>query len=303
VASSDASQTPWAVAVFAHNEESHIVSCLESIAVGAKTHPIQAYVLANGCTDRTGAVVSDYAKSHPWVTLVSITTGDKSNTWNVFVNEVAPQSEVCFFVDGDVQVLPGAFDELFLALQHSPEANAAAAVPFSGRNQKGLREFVCKHHFVLGNLYALRDSFVRRVRELGVRLPVGYIGDDGLVTSLSKWNLDPTGPFIQERVAPCPSAQFEYQSLSPWSIRDWRLYLRRRVRYSLRHFQHELLKPLLIANGLAAMPNSMATLYQQQAELLRQFRPRGGADAIFDRIALSRMRKQLSDLSPVDRNG
>jgi hypothetical protein len=222
---------------------------------------------------------------------VAIPVGDKSNAWNVFVHEVAPQSEVCFFVDGDVRVEAGSFDHLGEALRQSPAANAAAAVPSTGRSRTFQEELVCVHRVVLGNLYALCGAFVQRAKETGTRLPVGYIGDDGLVTSLAKWNLDPTGRFLEERVAPCPAARFAFDSFSVWSLRDWRTYWRRRVRYSVRHFQHELLAPLLKRAGIAAMPRTVADLYRQQAELFGGCQPRGGLDALFDRRAISQIRQ------------
>jgi hypothetical protein len=51
----------WLVAVFAHNEELQIVACLESIAKASTTHLVHAYILANGCNDRTETIVRDFA--------------------------------------------------------------------------------------------------------------------------------------------------------------------------------------------------------------------------------------------------
>lgn len=283
---------PWLVAVFAHNEALQIVACLESLAKASAAHRVQVYVLANGCTDCTEAVVRDFARTHRWVTLISLAMGDKANAWNAFVHDIAPRAETCFFVDGDVRVEPGSFDALYSTLQEAPGANASAAVPSAGRSRMHLERLVCEDRLVLGNLYALRGDFVWQAKQAGARLPIGYIGEDGLVTSLAKWNLDPTGPFLGERVSPCPGARFVFRSLSLWLPRDWRTYWRRRVRYSLRHFQHELLVPLLTSAGLRGMPDSVGTLYRRQSAALRGCRPRSGLDAVFDTIALARMRRR-----------
>src|SRR5215813_10375343 len=74
---------PIPVAVFAHNEENHIIRCLESLSLAADGSPLSAYVLANGCTDRTEEIVRGYAQTHPGVSLISIAVGDKANAWNV----------------------------------------------------------------------------------------------------------------------------------------------------------------------------------------------------------------------------
>ncbi len=80
----DPEKQPWLVSVFAHNEELQLVACLESIARASATHLIHAYVLANGCNDRTETLVRDFALTHPWVTPVSLALGDKANAWSVF---------------------------------------------------------------------------------------------------------------------------------------------------------------------------------------------------------------------------
>ncbi len=261
--------------------------------MASKTHPIQVYVIANGCTDCTETLVRDFAATRPWIELVSIALGDKSNAWNLFVHDLASQEQVCFFVDGDVRVTAGSFDALSSALHVTPGANGAAAIPISGRNRRKLQRLVCEEYLILGNLYALQGQFVCRIRNEGIRLPIGYIGDDGMVTSLAKWDLNPMGPFIHERIVPCPSASFAYRSLSPKMIRDWQLYWRRCVRYSLRHFQDKLMSSLLMRKGIKEMPNTAKCLYSIQREELEFCRPRLGPNVLFDIIAIRKMRRSV----------
>jgi len=112
--------SPWPVAVFAHNEARNIIACLDSLQAAA-THPLACHVLANACTDRTEALVRDYAASHPDVHLVSIAPGDKANAWNVFVHEVVPRADTpCFFIDGDVRAIPGSLDVMARMLAQTP---------------------------------------------------------------------------------------------------------------------------------------------------------------------------------------
>jgi hypothetical protein len=90
----DSGKQLWLVAIFAHNEELQIIACLESLAKASATHLLHAYVLAIGCNDHTETVVRDFALTHPWVTLISLTLGDKANAWNVFVHDIAPRAQV-----------------------------------------------------------------------------------------------------------------------------------------------------------------------------------------------------------------
>ena len=48
--------------VLAHNEERHIGACLDSIFAADPALDFDVYVMANGCTDRTEAIVADYAR-------------------------------------------------------------------------------------------------------------------------------------------------------------------------------------------------------------------------------------------------
>ena len=282
----------WPVAVFAHNEERHIVACLESISKASATHPVRAYVLANGCRDATAERVREFARNRSWVTLIDIKIGDKANAWNVFMHEIAPEGDSFFFVDGDITVLPGSFDSLHAGLNTSREANAAAAVPACGRSRSQQCRYVTDLRLVLGNLYAIKGVFASRIRAQRVKIPVGYVGDDAFVTDISKWNLDPTGPFVNERVIPCIGARFSFESLSALRPADAILYFKRRVRYSLRHFQHELLVPRLLKDGISAIPESVNHLYLFQE--LQSLQRRPGLDILFDSIALRMIRRRAS---------
>src|SRR5512143_1832478 len=91
------------IGVFAHNEQCRIIHCLESLSTELQNPQIEIFVLANGCTDQTEVVVEAYARSHSNVHLVHIPLGDKANAWNYFVHEVAPASELVYFMDGDVE--------------------------------------------------------------------------------------------------------------------------------------------------------------------------------------------------------
>jgi glycosyltransferase involved in cell wall biosynthesis len=274
----------WPVAIFAHNEERHILECLHSL----EQPDVHRYVLANGCTDGTERLVARYAARAGHVDLVPIPKGDKANAWNVFVHDVAPRAEALVFIDGDVSAAPGAVAALARTLAERPHANAAAAVPQTGRHRAAMTRMALTDRLVLGNLYALRGSFVDRLRAARTRMPIGYIGEDGWVTSMAKWNGDPAEPWDETRVEGCPQAGFRYRSFSPLHPADWKKYWRRRVRYSLRHYQHLLLRDEIEAGGLPAMPASVQVLYAREAAVAR-LRPRP-SEFVFDWLALNEIR-------------
>ncbi len=280
----------WPIAVFAHNEAGHIVQCLESLTDAARGHDITAYVLVNGCTDSTLGVVEEYCRGNSWARPINIQLGDKANAWNAFVHEYAPESNIYFFVDGDVRAASGSLLELDSALRNSTGINAAAAVPGSGRNRAVAVERMKQESGLAGNLYALSGEFVANIRRKGVRLPIGFIGEDGLVGALALWDLDPVGKsWDSKRVTVCTDAKFHFDSLSLWKPGDWRLYWRRRISYAVRGYQNHLLRKVLKSGGVAAMPHSAAELYRDDTGMRLRWE---GMNTIFLWLALRRMRIQ-----------
>ncbi len=283
------------VMVLAHNEAAHIVRCLDSIQAADPDMAFRIFVMANGCTDCTEDIVREYARSHPEVTLVSITRADKCNAWNVFINETVAEyrliDDVVYFMDGDARACPGSFSALARCLQEHPGAHAAAALPASGRNMTASRKTMMKDHNLVANLYALTGQFVARCRDLGVRIPLGLEGDDGLLGALVKWDLDPTGGWDNSLLIPCPDAGFVFDSLSWRRPRDWRGYWRRRVRYARSRYEFQLLGRRLKKDGIRGLPEHISELYRDAGECRLRWE---GIQTLFNWIALRQLRKYAS---------
>jgi hypothetical protein len=280
--------------VFAHNEARRIRAALGSIERAAAGHPVDVFVLANGCTDRTVDVVRESAGRMAALTLVEIDRGDKAHAWNVYVHDlagggagdhggvgggggvvgrtgvgsgsegIAPgRADVHFFMDGDVRLEADALPLLASALRAAPTANAAGGMPATGRDRDAWRDRMTRHGTLAGNLYALRGRFVDEVRTRRIRLPIGLIGEDWLVSWLVENRLG-RGPAPEGEPQSVfhVGAEFSFDSLSPWRLRDQRTYLRRKWRYALRAVQMEMLVPLLRRDGVAAMPHTVEDLYR-----------------------------------------
>lgn len=281
------------VMVLAHNEERHIKACLDSIFAGDSASRFDVYVMANGCTDATEEIVRRYATNRPEVHLVSIALGDKCNAWNVFVHQTVPthcpDREMYFFMDGDARAVPGSFSAMARALAEDAYAHAASAPPASGRSAARDREELLSGRGLVANLYALRGDFVRRLRRTGVRIPLRLEGDDGLLGALIKWDLAPERQdFDHGRIVPCPTAGFEFEPVSAFRPTNWRGYWRRAVRYGRRRYEFQLLRPLLKAKGVSALPADIRTLYAGAARLRVDWQ---GLYTLSNLVALREMRK------------
>lgn len=275
---------PWPVAVFAHNEARNIIACLDSLQVAAG-YPLECYVLANACTDRTETLVREYSAVHPNVHLVSIAVGDKANAWNVFVYETAPpRASHYFFIDGDVRATPGALDAMALALAQHPQANGVSALPKSGRGVAAFQRDMLKDNGVAGNLYGLRGSFVERIRTQLIKMPVGTIGEDALMGAMLKWDLRGDTRWDNSKVVVAQEAGFEFDSVSPWLPREWKKYFRRRVRYSIRGYQNKMLGRAIQPAGFETLPAHILDLYPLHSDMLRV--RWHGLDTLFDWLAV-----------------
>jgi glycosyltransferase involved in cell wall biosynthesis len=279
-----------AIAVFSHNEAANITVCLDAIK-GQVRPGDRCYVLNNGSTDNTADVVRQYCERNPFCELVEIRLGDKSNAWNVFCHDLDIEADIYVFTDGDCWMSPHALDALERTLVDNPSANAAAGLPAENVSRKN-REEMLRNGGLAGNLYALSAQFIERLRNQRVRLPVGVIGDDSLVGALAYWDLDPVNQnWEMTRVVNCPEGSFSYKRLSVFSLADMRLYYRRKIRYSLRHIQTQLMKGPLTTIGVSALPQTIDQLYPASpADLKLTWR---GLDTWFDFLAHRRIRERM----------
>lgn len=278
------------VCVFAHNESRRIVRSLDSVCGTLPGAELVVHVVANGCSDNTAQVVSDYAKSHPEVQLHDVAFGDKANAWNVYIHQYCSDADVHVFLDGDCYAAPGALVQLIGALQANPHANGAAALPITGRACAETRRVMQKGRDLAGNLYALSSAFVNKLRQSSIAIPTGLIGEDTLVGAFAKFDLESRyGDWQDERVIAVPEAGFGFDSFQWYDLGDLKTYWRRRIRYSLRRLQFIVLRDDFLVKGFAAMPKAIAEIYpaigQSQKLSWR------GVDTIFDYFALKRIQE------------
>lgn len=281
------------VAVFAYNEERGITTALDHLDACGDEADLRVHVLINGCTDGTERVVREYRPRRMEVVPIVIAQGDKANAWNHYTHEVAPPDAVMHvFTDGDMEVAAGSIAAFLRRFAEEPHANGCSGLPVSGRSRDSFRAKLIRNREMAGNLYALRASCLAAFRALGVRLPVGIFGEDGLVTTLVKYDLDPRGRRDDQRIIAADGAGFGYPPLSPWRLHDWRTYHRRRMRYAVRRLQAVMLYELLRERGLEAMPAHVVDLYRQRGHRVRL--EWNGLATVFNWIAMRRIRRDIA---------
>lgn len=272
------------VAVLAHNEERRIAYCLGSLPLGDPR--ILVHVVVNGSRDRTAQI----ARGFVGVTVHEYSQGGKARSWNRLVLDTPGVNAATFvFVDGDAEILPGSVHALERTLAQNPQANATSALPANGRKAQAYRQQLIASHGLFGDLYALRGSFVDRMRKEAIRLPEDLIGDDGLLCAMAKTNLGSEADWQDERVVPCMEAGFLCEPASLLSPHTLALQYRRMVNYSMRHFQNLIISSIMRETGPVALPQRLASLYPEWKPRLAP--RRSPVWWWFDRQVLARMGK------------
>ena len=281
----------WSVAVFAYNVADTVTQCLDSVVENSAGKNVSIYVLANGCTDTTEQRVAEYCFSHKEIHLIKLDLRDKANAWNAYVHEVAPAADIHFFVDGDTVVGPRALARLSDTLQQHSEANAAGALPATGRDRSGWSQRMVAFGYFAGGLYALRGAFLDQLRQQQIKLPVGLIGEDFLLSSIAKGQPSSSGMFKPSpELVIQPDARFSFRSLSVTRASDWWTYLRRLIRYRMRSHQLSMLLARTSQAGFDAMPKHIEDLYGEVDTLPRYYWR--GRTTPFDIIAVWLIRRR-----------
>jgi glycosyltransferase involved in cell wall biosynthesis len=280
----------WSAAIFAYNVAETINACIDAVRAQRPQSPFPIYVLVNGSRDRTEELVLAYAARHKSVVPVIIPLADKANAWNVYVQEAAPLADVHFFVDGDTYPLPNAFAALARALKVAPLARAMGALPAAGRDRVEWSRRMMAFGRLAGCLYALRGTYVAKLRHEAVRMPVGLIGEDLFLSCLVKERFDAHALVASSSfLGFAADARFHFRSLSPRRPSDWLTYGRRLVRYRVRDYQLALLLSRTRPPGAEWIPSDVAAMYRESHSLPRLRWT--GRSTPFDMLAIRRIRR------------
>jgi glycosyltransferase involved in cell wall biosynthesis len=230
--------------MFAHNEEKHIANSISSVLDSVDVHLNKLFVIANGCTDNTSSEIMklQLAASNDKILLIELELGDKCNAWNHYVHNIADGSPVHFFVDADVQFVPGTFGRLSQCLVNAEGANAAAGLPFSGRNQQQYLNMVKQGRCLFGNCYALKREFIGSIRQKSFYLPIGLGWIDSAITKIVNRDLEDNPNPKEGRIVYDLESGYRFDSLSVFSKADRQLYLNRIIRYRLGKHQEKYLE-------------------------------------------------------------
>jgi len=260
--------------IFAYNEQAAICESVSSaLAAGRQQFSVDnvdVVVMANGCTDQTAGRVCEMSQCDAAVNLQELSVGDKATTWNRYVHEFADltsDARLHVFMDGDVTCTENVVQQMITALLNLPTANACCVLPAKsvGRSRQLNEQLYEQDGALFGNQYGLTNAFLKRVRDTGIRIPSGAVGEDAYITEMVALDLDRNHTY-DNRKAACadPDSGFIYRSLSYWRPADIRLQFNRLIRYQIRNWR----LPILRGINFKDFPDTMQPIDQQVLEQL-----------------------------------
>jgi glycosyltransferase involved in cell wall biosynthesis len=247
------------VTIFCHNEARRIGACIASIAGAGRHMRLAITVIANGTTDASIArAQAALANNKLAGRIYSIAHADKSNAINHSFTTLRQPARMHVFVDAYAIIAPDSFSGFAAMLSAHPEAVAATGIAGNGRTMKAATEETLKVGGRLhGQLHAFRPSFIDRLTQAGLRLPIGLYRGDGLLNSMACHDLDPRQfPWENARIKGTAEAIYKIPQLSPFRPSDISRQFRRKIRQMRGRMENAALTSLIYQHGFSALPLS-----------------------------------------------
>jgi len=226
----------WGVVLFAAREAPGVlirsIEAARVAAVGRTTID----VMVNGNASLVTSVVAllqspGVPQVNGCLRMWSIPHGDKANAWNQYLHHIWRGEEIAFFVDGYVQLQPDALGLLGKAVLDGPGVLGGSGVPTQGRSAKALRANMLVNGGFHGNLCCIQGDVIQRLKDRGIKLPVGLYRTDSLMGAFLAYNLDPgTDPWADERIAVHPDASWRVDAQPVWHVSALRSHWKRMLR-------------------------------------------------------------------------
>lgn len=207
---------------------------------------------------------------------------DKAHAWNTCLHEMWSGSELAYFIDGYVRLMPDSLALIAQGLDATPNALAATGVPTVGRSAKALRDKMLASGGIHGNLYAVRGEVLMQLRERGFRLPLGIYRTDPLLGAVICFNLNPAdNEWDTKRIFVHPQATWACPTLAWWRVHDLHKHANRVMRQAQgvlenlavhEHLAVQKRRPEdlpstvsdLVLNWLVAFPNKARSVFWRQ---------------------------------------
>ena len=237
----------WSLAIFAARETPRVL--MRSIAAVLKAAPagLTIDVLANGNPTLANALKKALSQrltrpDEVTLRLWHIPHGDKVNAWNQYCHQIWQGQALTFFVDGYARPLPDSLHLLGDAVMGSALAQGGSGVPTVGHSAPVLRANVLKNGGIHGNLCCIKGSFMARIKQRGIRLPVGLYRTDSMMGAMMTYDGPATHDWNDARLLVHSDATWDMDDLVWWRPSSTFIYWSRRLRQARGDLEMEAFK-------------------------------------------------------------
>jgi hypothetical protein len=206
------------------------------------------------------------------------------------------------FIDAYALIAADSFKGFATVLSSHQEAVAATGIAGNGRTMRAAtEETLSKGGRLHGQLHAFRPSFLDRLTQAGLRLPIGLYRGDGLLGSMACHDLDAQTTWESHRIKGTAEAVYRIPELSPFSPGDIVRQFRRTVRQMRGRMENAAVTDIIYRDGFAALPRTAN-------EMIAAWLARGGCVPVsaserpFMSLALRALQRPApadADLAPV----
>lgn len=277
----------WSVAIFAARETPTVLADTVRCAIAAcagRRATIDVLIngnqaLAEQFIDQVETIVAEECTLRVW----SIAAPDKAHTWNEYVYRIHDTEGTTFFIDGYARVRPDALAAIDRRLDSSPHALAASGVPICGRSAQRMRKTMLSRGGIQGNLYALKGTSMKALRDTGFRFPLGLYRNDPMLGAALTFRLDPANSqWTRGSVVAVADATWDVDGISELTYKNVVGYFKRRLRQAhgvlesrafREHMSIKRLPPRLMPVTAQEMVNNWIAEQSGQARSLFLKRP------------------------------
>ena len=261
------------VAIFASRESGAVLGAtFESVVVALATFARSCIdVLVNGNPALAADFAAALARRAPFaaglrVRAWDIALADKANSWNRYVHEIFLDAEYAVCVDGYAKIRPDSIGRLATSLRAHPECLAATGIPSSNASDDKLAAEMLRSGGIHGNLFALSQTAVQKIRRCGFRLPLYLYRTDSTIGAALCFNLAPESAewnaariFVDRDV----TSTRRVPSWRTWQ--DLTAQLKRTIRQAQGELENRAVKKLLAIKrqGLNRLPRTTSELINQ----------------------------------------
>lgn len=177
----------------AHNEEAFMGVTLESLAAQTIL-PAKAVVVNDNSTDRTAAIVQEFAAKYPWISLVNKDSqaihlpGSKViQAFNAGYATVDEEYDIIVKLDADLILPPDYFETVLDAFKADEKVGMAGGFAYIEKNGNWVIENLTDKDHIRGAFKAYRKDLFKQMG--GLRTAMGWDTADELIAKFYDWKV------------------------------------------------------------------------------------------------------------------